>query len=61
MTKVKKNTHGGARPGAGRKTPVTKKSIQVTVDIELYDYLNTFNNRSAVVNEALIEHKNKKL
>ena len=60
MKKSTKNTHGGARPGAGNKSPVTKKSIQVTIDIELFEYLNSFDNRSAIVNEALIEYKARK-
>ena len=37
---AKKNTHGGARPGSGRK-PILKdpKSIKVSLDGEVYDRL----------------------
>ena len=37
---AKKNTHGGARPGSGRK-PILKdpKSIKINLDGEVYDRL----------------------
>lgn len=54
MAKIaKKNTHGGARAGAGKKSPVTKKSISVTIDLTLAAKLDREVNRSAIVEAAL--------
>ena len=51
---------GGARPGAGRKDPVTKRRMNFSVDIELADKLKQEPNQSATVEEALRKHYGKK-
>jgi hypothetical protein len=49
----KKETHGGARPGAGRKDPVTKKRMIFTIDLQLAELLEKETNKSATVETAL--------
>lgn len=54
MAKIaKKNTHGGARAGAGKKSPATKKSMSFTIDMTLAKRLDRENNKSAAVEAAL--------
>ena len=54
------NKHGGNRPGAGRKDPVTKTSINVTLDTDLVNWLdNLGSKRSAQLNKIVRAHKNR--
>ena len=52
----KKQTRGGARPGAGRKDPVTKKRMNFTIDLQLAALLEKEVNKTAVVESALRNH-----
>jgi hypothetical protein len=49
----KKLSRGGARPGAGRKDPATKKRMNFTIDVELAARLKREANQSATVEAAL--------
>ena len=56
MTAVKKNTHGGARPGAGRKPrdPETLKrqmGFRLSPDVSMF--LRKFGNMSAAVDDLI--------
>jgi hypothetical protein len=51
-----KSTRGGARPGAGRKDPVTKKRMNFTIDLHLVALLEKEKNKTAVVEAALRSH-----
>ena len=48
-----KNKQGGARRGAGRKDPVTKKRMNFTIDLQLAQLLDKEKNKTAVVETAL--------
>jgi hypothetical protein len=56
----KKSLRGGARPGAGRKGPVTKKRMIFTINLVLAELLEKEANRSATVEAALKAHYNVK-
>ena len=49
----KKPSRGGARPGAGRKDPITKKRMNFTIDLQLAALLEKEKNKTAVVETAL--------
>lgn len=54
MAKEKpKSAHGGARAGAGRKDPQTKKRMNFTIALDLVAKLEAEPNKSEVVDKAL--------
>lgn len=54
--KKDKPTRGGARPGAGRKSPPTKKRMNFTIDLDLAARLEGEVNKTEVVEQALRKH-----
>lgn len=54
--KEKKSTHGGARPGSGRKDPVTKKGISFSLSVEVVTKVKEEKMPSALVEKLLREH-----
>ena len=50
---------GGARLGAGRKEPGTKRRVTFTIAIELADRLKMEANQSATVEQALKQYYRK--
>lgn len=52
----KKLTHGGARPGAGRKDLVTKKGISFSLSVEVVTKVKDEKAPSALVEKLLRKH-----
>lgn len=52
----KKITHGGARPGAGRKGPVTKKGISFSLSVEVVTKVRGEKMPSALAEKLFREH-----
>lgn len=46
-----KTQHGGARPGAGR--PKAKRPFPFRIDIDLYEKIKNFENKSQFINDAI--------
>lgn len=46
-----KETRGGARPGAGR--PKAKRPFPFRIDIDLYEKIKNFENKSQFINDAI--------
>lgn len=46
-----KNNRGGARPGSGR--PKTKRPFPFRIDIDLYEKIKNFENKSQFINDAI--------